>query len=143
MLSTLQKLGQLKHQTRTVYRLKNKIDSIKTDIETQRRLMVQVNTVLTIQREMAETFERSVEPPSHLVQLYAEIHRREEEWKDGETALIAFDKDIAYHLYRLQQIQNGMVRLLQEVKPEAMRHEISFDFESVYQAIQDTGRETV
>lgn len=143
MLTTLQKLGQLKHQTRTVYRLRNEIDRIKSEMETRRRFMVQVNTVLTIQREMAETFERAVEPPTHLVQMYAEIHRREEEWRDSEAALVAFDKEMAYHLYRLRNVQNGMVRLLQEVKPEAELHDVSFDFGSVYQAIQDTGRETV
>jgi uncharacterized protein (DUF3084 family) len=143
MLSTLQKLGQLKHQARTVYRLKNEIDRLKTEMETRRRYMIQVNTVLTVQREMAETFERSTVPPTHLIQMYAEIYRRQEEWDETENAIETFDKEVAYHHYRLQKLQRVIMVSIQEVKTEAELHDILFDFDSVYQAIQDTGCETV
>jgi len=148
MLTTLQKLGQLKHHTRTAYKLRHEMNLIKSTMDTQRRSIEQIKTVMTIQREFIDTFETSQlnqipdtqlsSPPMNLIQTYADVLRRQEEWKDGELQIHLHDKEYAYKFYQLRQLHNVILKLIEETREDAKTYQIPFDYTFCFQAVQDT-----
>lgn len=127
---------------------------IKSTMDTQQRSIVQSKTVMAVQREFIDAFEKTQlnppfgdsrpsdapmsSPPLNLIQTYADMLRRQEEWKEGELQIHLYDKEYAYKFYQLRQLHNVILRLIEETKEDAETYQIPFDFTFCYQAVQDT-----
>lgn len=121
------------------------MDVLKTTVDTQRRYMEQIKTVMTVQRDLINrTFEQResgltlTPPPINLIHTYSDILKRQDEWDQGEIQLHECDKEYAYKLFRLRQLHNRILELIEETREDSVTYDIPFDFTISYQAVQNT-----
>jgi hypothetical protein len=144
MLSVVQRLGRLRHQTRSAYKLRTEIDELQLKIAQQQKHMEQTKTIVAIQMNDIRLTIQSVKdagkytPPANLVYICSEIARREDELAESAVINHETTKQYAYKLYSLQKLHNSIIDLAQTTEEDARLFSIPFDFRVCYQAVQDT-----
>lgn len=144
MLSLIQRLGRLRHQTHSVYRLRNEIDDLRFQMMQKQKHIEQIKTVVAIQtNDVRETLDKSKTqsgyiPPVNMVYVCSEIARREDELAEVMLLQRETAKNYAYKLYCLQTLHNSIIDLAQSTQEDARMFAIPFDFRACFQAVQDT-----